>query len=181
MPGAVAECGSCPLSPRTRLSPQPRGHLPLCCFTPSRGRQRVPCHSAAGTPVPRLGTPPPCAMRACGGRHWPQLQEKNIFSNPRSQVPAHRVCGWQDSAGTAVLSPRRPAWQRRAGGRWTGRSGMSPALSLLLSLATCTLLRGKSGSGAAAAGRGWPWLQWGRSTGTTLRPAEGAFREEGTE
>lgn len=31
---------------------------------------------------------------------------------------------------------------------------MSPVLSLLLSLATCALLQGKSG-------RGWPWLQWG--------------------
>lgn len=34
MHGAVAECGSCLLSPRARLPPQPRGYLPRCCFTP---------------------------------------------------------------------------------------------------------------------------------------------------
>ncbi|XP_074456887.1 uncharacterized protein LOC141748541 [Larus michahellis] len=56
--------------------------------------------------------------------------------------PACRVCGWQDSSGTPVPWPRHPEWQRRAGGRWTGRSGMSPVLSLLLSLATCALLQG---------------------------------------
>ncbi|KAM9600690.1 fatty-acid amide hydrolase 2 isoform 4-T4 [Morphnus guianensis] len=59
------------------------------------------------------------------------------------QVPAaRRVCEWQNSSSTPILSPLHPAWQRRAGGRWTGCSGMSPALTLLLSLASCTLLRG---------------------------------------
>ncbi|KAM6061150.1 uncharacterized protein VSU04_008782 isoform 2-T2 [Chlamydotis macqueenii] len=41
-----------------------------------------------------------------------------------------------------VLSPLHPARQRRAGGRRTGHSGTSPALSLLLSLTSCTLLQG---------------------------------------
>ncbi|XP_026704474.1 uncharacterized protein LOC113480087 isoform X1 [Athene cunicularia] len=41
-----------------------------------------------------------------------------------------------------ILSPPHPAWQHRAGGRWIGCSGMSPALSLLLFLASCTLLQG---------------------------------------
>ncbi|XP_054696017.1 uncharacterized protein LOC129212029 isoform X2 [Grus americana] len=70
-------------------------------------------------------------------------EENSLGAECKAQVPAvRRVCGWQNSSSTLVLLPWHPARQHKARGRWTGCGGMSPALPLLLSLASCTLLLG---------------------------------------
>ncbi|XP_030305302.1 interleukin-20 receptor subunit alpha-like isoform X3 [Calypte anna] len=63
-------------------------------------------------------------------------ENKNTSSPPRSPL----------SFVFAVAEPVRQAGPRTAAqgcGRWPGHGGMSPAFSLLLALAGCTLLRGK--------------------------------------
>lgn len=171
---AAAAC--CPRASPCHRSPEPPA-LVLLCPIPGGSRgfpatlQRAPlCHSWAHN-LCAHGMP-------AVGEAGCSFVKINEFSNHRSRLPDVFVGG--RTAPAPLSSPWSPTRQRRAGSRWTGRSGMSPALSLLLSLASCTLLWGKSGSGAA--GREVALATaGGEARGTTLSPAEGTCREEGTE
>lgn len=166
----------CPHASPCHRSPEPPA-LALLCPIPggSRGfpatlRRAPPCHGWARN------------LRVHGapavGEAGHSFVKTNEFSNRRSRLPDVFVGG--RTAPARLSSPWPPTRQRRAGSRWTGHGGMSPALSLLLSLASCPLLWGKSSSGAAGREVALATVG-GEARRTTLSPTEGTRREEGTE